>query len=490
MAGIHDARVLSGARLSADVCVIGTGAGGAVVAKELAEAGATVVALEEGGHYTRERFNRRPLDMMPMLYRDAGLTGSIGRPAIAIPLGKCVGGTTLVNSGTCFRTPDAVLRRWDLPGASPEEMRPVFERVEERLHVTPVPEAVLGKNNRLMARGAEMLGLHGKPLPRNAKDCRGSGVCVFGCPTGAKQSTDLSYIPAAVAAGADVYAHAKAEEILVENGRAAGVRFSTGVVKAPVVVLSAGATLSPAILQRQKLALSSGLVGRNLSVHPTARILGVFRETIDGWQGVPQGFYVDDFEKDGVLLEGIHGPPPLVAMGMPFLGARFLDALAQFRSVGAFGILIEDDANGRVSWSRMFKMPMVLYSLGASEIERLRKGIALACRAFLASGAERLLLPVHGWEDLTSRADVERFEKAKLSPTDFEVAAFHPLGTCRMGKDPRTSVLDPWGQAHDVPGLWVVDGSMLPGATGVNPQVTIMAFATRAAGAMAKSLAR
>lgn len=485
---MHDARAFANARITADVCVIGTGAGGAVVARELAEKGAKVVALEEGGHYTRQHFNGRPLDMMPLLYRDAGLTGSIGRPAVAIPLGKCVGGTTLVNSGTCFRTPDEVLRRWGLPEASPEAMRPIFERVEERLHVTPVPAEVLGRNNRLMARGAEMLGLHGRPIPRNAKDCKGSGVCVFGCPTGAKQSTDLSYIPQAVAAGADVYTHAKAEEILVENGRAAGVRFANGVVRSKAVVLSAGAIHSPAFLQRQKLALSSGWVGRNLSVHPTARILGLFRETIDGWQGVPQGYYVDDFEKDGILLEGIHGPPPLVAMGMPFLGKRFLDALAQFKSVGAFGILIEDDPNGRVTWSRMFGMPIVTYSLGAKEVDRLRKGIALACRAFLASGAERLLLPVHGWEDLQERADVERLEKAKLAATDFEIAAFHPLGTCRMGGNPKTSVLNPWGEAHDVPGLWVVDGSMLPGPTGVNPQVTIMAFATRAAWAIARGV--
>jgi choline dehydrogenase-like flavoprotein len=136
----------------------------------------------------------------------------------------------------------------------------------------------------------------------------------------------------------------------------------------------------------------------------------------------------------------------------------------------------------------MLKMPLIFYSLGPVEIERLRKGIALAARAFLASGAERIYLPVHGWEQLSERADLARFEAARLDPTDFEVAAFHPLGTCPMGRDPRSSVLDPWGETHDVPGLWVVDGSMLPGATGVNPQVTIMAFATRAAEALARRL--
>ncbi len=492
MGQILDARSLSGARLTADVCVIGTGAGGAVAAKELAERGLRVIALEEGGHHTREEFNRRPADMLPLLYRDAGLTGSIGRPAIAIPLGRAVGGTTLINSGTCFRTPDAILEKWSaefgLPDLRPSDMVSRFERVERILNVTPVAPEILGRNGTLMKRATEMLGLRGRPIPRNAKDCRGSGVCCFGCPTGAKQSTDRSYVPLALEHGADVYVHARANEILVENRRAVGVRFEQGEVRAKAVVLSAGAILTPAFLQRQKLALSSGQVGRNLTVHPTARMLGVFSEIVDGWNGVPQGFYVDDLSEEGIILEGIHGPPPLIATGVPFLGQRMLDFLAQSRYLGAFGILIEDESTGRVNYSRLFRTPIVTYSLGALEIERLRKGIALAGKAFLAAGAEKLHFPVHGWDELTSRSDVERFLSAPLTATDFEVAAFHPLGTCRMGVDPKSSVVDPWGETHEVPGLWILDGSILPSAVAVNPQVSIMAVVTRGAEELAKRL--
>lgn len=492
MGSILDARRLSGAKLEADVCVIGTGAGGAVAAKELAERGLRVIALEEGGHYTRRDFNRRPVDMMPLLYRDAGLTGSIGRPAIAIPLGKCVGGTTVINSGTCFRTPDAVLERWSgdlgLPDVSPAAMAPRFARVEKHLNVTPVGDSILGRNGHLMKRGAELLGLRGRPIPRNVKDCRGSGVCCFGCPSGAKQSSDRSYIPHALEAGADVYVHARADQILVEKKRAVGVKFEQGEVRAKAVVLAAGSILSPAFLLRRRLALSSGQVGRNLTVHPTARILGIFPEVVDGWHGVPQGFYVDDLADEGVILEGIHGPPSLVAMGVPLLGARFLDFMAEARYVGAFGVLIEDESKGRVRWSRVFEAPIVTYSLGEVEIERLRKGIALAGRAFLAAGAGKLHFPVHGWDELTGRADLERFLKAKLRATDFEVAAFHPLGTCRMGRKRKSSVVDPWGETHDVPGLWILDGSILPSAVGVNPMVTIMAFATRGSEALAAKL--
>lgn len=488
MGQIVDARPLSQANLTADVCVIGTGAGGAVVAKELAERGLRVVALEEGGHFTRKDFNRRPVDMLPLLYRDSGLTGSIGRPTIAIPLGKAVGGTTLVNSGTCFRTPDRVVERWELPGITPEALTPYFERVEKALNVTEVSDPLLGRNGKIMRRGAEFLGLHGRPLRRAAKDCRGSGVCCFGCPTDAKQSTHLSYIPDALRAGADVYTHARAEQILIENGRAVGVRFAQGTVRCQCVVLAAGAILTPAFLLRQKLANSSGQVGRNLTIHPTTRILGLFSEAVEGWRGVPQGFYVDDLAEEGIALEGIHGPPALIAVTLPFLGRKFLDLLAQMRYVGTFGVMITDETTGRVSYSRLFQTPIVRYSLGAADMERLRKGIALVARAFLAAGAERIYLPVRGWEDLGSRQEVDRFLGARQEPTDFDVTAFHPLGTCRMGTDPKSSVVDSFGAAHDVPGLWIADGSIVPSALGVNPQVTIMALATRCAEALAKRL--
>ncbi len=488
MGRMIDARSLSNLDLSADVCVIGTGAGGAVVAKELAESGVRVIALEEGGHYTPKDFNRRPIDMMELLYRDGGLTGSIGRPAVAIPLGMAVGGTTLINSGTCFRTPDRVIRSWGLPGISPESMEPYFERVEKIVNVVEVPERLLNKNSLMMKRGAELLGLHGKPLRRYVKDCRGSGVCVFGCPTGAKQSTNISYIPKALEAGADVYTHAKAEEIVVERGRAVGVRFTRGVVRAKAIVLAAGSILSPCFLLRQKIALSSGQVGRNLTVHPCARIMGIFTESIEGWKGVPQSFSVDDLADEGIMIEGIHGPPSLIAMSLPLLGPRFLDALANLGSMAVFGIMIKDEHPGRVTYSRWLKGPLVTYSLGPLEVERLRKGIALAARAFLAAGAERLHFAVHGWEELSGRADVDRFAKAKLAATDFELAAFHPLGTCRMGTDRKKSVVDPFGETHDVPGLWIVDGSVLPSSLGVNPQITIMALATRSAEAIAERI--
>jgi hypothetical protein len=207
---VHSAAELPGdVALVCDVVIVGTGAGGAVAAKELAEAGVAVVMIEEGDYADRRDFADRPVANQRKLYRDAGATFSIGNVAIPIPLGRTVGGTTAVNSGTCFRAPDRVLRRWGdelgLTGLSPDHMAPYFDRVEEVLQVAATPATILGGNAHVIMRGAERLGYRHRPLRRNAPGCDGQGVCCFGCPTDAKRSTNVSYVPLALRAGAELY---------------------------------------------------------------------------------------------------------------------------------------------------------------------------------------------------------------------------------------------------------------------------------------------
>ncbi len=184
--------------LATQVCVIGSGAGGAVVAKELAEAGIEVVSLEEGGFYTGKDFTGDPRQMIGLLYRNRGLTGTVGRLAIPIPLGKCVGGTTVINSGTCYRAPEYVLDAWQrdfgVEQVDEPSLRPYFEKVERELNVHPVAEQVYGKNSRVFERGAQILGFAGARIPRNERGCMGTGVCAFGCPQDAKQAMHVSYV--------------------------------------------------------------------------------------------------------------------------------------------------------------------------------------------------------------------------------------------------------------------------------------------------------
>src|SRR5215213_11528900 len=213
--------------LRADVCVIGSGAGGAVAAAELAEGGMRVVVLEEGAQRGVADATGRPRDTLPRLYRDGGQVATIGRPPIMLPLGRGTGGTTFVNSGTCFRTPAGVLARWRDEHGIDGLTDDCFERVERALGVAEVPAALAGRNAALLRRGAERLGWSGGYLRRNARGCQGSGVCAFGCPTGAKQHAGEVYLPRAQAAGATLVTGARADRILVRDGRAAGVEVAT-----------------------------------------------------------------------------------------------------------------------------------------------------------------------------------------------------------------------------------------------------------------------
>jgi choline dehydrogenase-like flavoprotein len=213
--------------LRADACVIGTGAGGAVAAAELAEGGMRVVVLEEGPGRGVADATGRPRDTLPRLYRDGGQVATIGRPPIMLPLGRGTGGTTFVNSGTCFRTPAAVLDAWNEEHGIDGPSEDCFARVERAIGVAEVPPALAGPNAALLRRGAERLGWSGGYLRRNARGCRGSGVCAFGCPTGAKQHAGEVYLPRARAAGATLVTGARAERILIRDGRAAGVEAAT-----------------------------------------------------------------------------------------------------------------------------------------------------------------------------------------------------------------------------------------------------------------------
>lgn len=467
-----------------DVVVIGTGAGGAVVAKELAERGARVACVEEGGHHTREAFNRRPVDMFPLLYRDSGFTTTVGAPAIPLPMGRAVGGTTLINSGTCFKTPPEILAAWERRleweglGAT---LEPLLDQVERELHVQEARPERLGRNGHLILRAFKAIGMNPKPLRRNVTECRGSGVCCFGCPTGAKQATATSYIPRAMSKGARIYTHAKAEAFRIEKGRVVGVECGNLTVFAKAVVVTAGAALTPALLFRN--GLGHDALGSNLTIHPATRVLGLFADPIHGWHGVPQGVFVDDLKDEGIVFEGIHGPPSLLSIGVPLWGEALSRFIVETPRIASFGLMLQDAQPGKVTWSRVLKRGVPLYSLAGEDVRRLVKGIALCARAFLRAGAEKVYAPVVGWQELRHEGDVERFEKTPHDASEFELAAFHPMGTCEVG-----AVLDRTFAFPGIQGLYVADASVLLPGLYVNPQITIMAFAKLASRSIAAAL--
>jgi choline dehydrogenase-like flavoprotein len=463
-------------RLDADVCVVGAGAGGAVVAAELAEGGARVVVLDQGPRHDPDDFTARPPEMLARLYRDGGQTATLGTPPILLPLGSGLGGTTLVNSGTCFRTPPHVLERWARDfGLELDEatLRPCFERVERALSVAEVSPELAGANAAVARRGAERLGWSHGYLRRNARGCVGSGVCVFGCPTSAKQHTGITYIPRASAAGARIVTGAEVREVRVEGGRVRGVgaRLAHGrrlEVRAPTVVVACGTIHTPSLLERSGLADASGQRGRNLALHPATAAFARMEEVVDMARGVPQSFYIDEFAAEGIMFEGVAGPPAYAAMALPLTGDAHANAMSDYRRLAQFGLMVSDSSRGRVR--TIGGRPVIRYDLCAEDVAKFRSGLARMRELFLAAGAREVYLPLPAG-----------LPPARARARDLTLMGFHPLGTARADARASHGVTDGDLALHGVAGLHVADGSVVPSALGVNPQLTIMALATRLA---------
>ena len=484
---------------AADVVVVGSGAGGAVAAKELAEAGLKVIVLEEGEHFDRRDFTGPPPERLRRFYRGNGLTFTIGVPTISLPIGRGVGGSTLINSGTCFRTPDFVLDSW---GIDADELGPLFDAIEETLNIGPVSADIMGANGEVMDKGRRELGYSGGPIRRNARGCHGSGVCAFGCPLDAKLGMHVTYLPLAVKAGARVISGCRVDSVIIENGRAVGVRGSTldpetGAlqrdgrfeVSAAHVILAAGAIYTPALLQRQRIANSSRQVGRNLRIHPGCGVLGVFDHDLHAWKGVMQSYYVDERLREGILVEATYPPPGVgySAGGVGGKGRDLKDFLGRYPQTAAAGLIISDTGTGRVRATPGGGL-LITYDLHPDDVRKTLEGIRLTSEVYLAAGAREVHTLLPGLPAVRTREDLSRITEGRWGGADLKLSAYHPMGTCRMGKDARSSVVDEYGRAHDVPGLVIADASVLPGSTYVNPQITIMALAARSARHLALSL--
>ena len=487
--------------LEADVVVIGTGAGGAAAAYTLASKGLAVLIIEEGHYHDRRDFSGRLTDVIPKLYRASGATVALGNAVIPVPVGKSVGGTTTINSGTCLRTPDAVLQEWveaGLTELTPAAMRPYFERVESILQVQRADPRYVGEIGNVIGQGARALGFtQAHPLTRNAVGCDGQGLCQFGCPTDAKQSTNVSYIPRALEAGAFLLTGIKAEQLEWDSRQITGVRASgvdgngirkTVQVKAKHVVVAMGTFFTPLFLQRN--GIQNHWLGRNLSLHPCGVVSGFYPDrSFDHARRIPQGFGVADLAAEGILFEG--GTPPFAAHGLlsPFVGAEFVDFLEQWQHTGYFGFMIRDTSRGSVRRGPHPDVPLIRYDMNGVDFARFRKGLKLLAQMQLRAGAQYVHFPGHtATPRIHNEKELDALFAQRLKPTQFGITAYHPLGTARMAADPRDGVIDGKQRVFGTSGLYVIDGSAVPSSLGANPQVTIMALATRAAERLAQKI--
>lgn len=475
--------------ITADAVIVGSGAGGAMVARTLARAGLDTVVLEEGRRWTVAEFRTtHPMDRYAGLYRGAGATIALGRPSIITPIGRAVGGTTVVNSGTCFRPPDSVQRRWHgqygLALADPDRLTPHLEEVERTLQVAPVPLQIMGRNGRLLLDAAATLGWDAAPIPRNAPGCGGCCQCAIGCPRNAKFGVHLNALPQACAAGARIITQARVERVLHHDGRAGGVRArrpdGTAIdILADTVVVSAGATETPVLLRRSGLGAHPRL-GRNLALHPATVLAGRFDDDVLAWRGVLQSAAVHQFhESDGVLIEATSTPPGMGSMVYPGYGAQLLRWLDRAPQVATFGAMIADRGVGSVSSVR--GQPVMRYNISRADLAKLTIAVEAMGRLLFAAGAVEVLTGLPQAMTVTSLPAL-REALSRSDPRRLHLAAFHPTGTAAAGADAQICPVDETGRLRGVDGMWVADASILPSCPEVNPQLSIMALASAVAG--------
>lgn len=482
-------------QLDVDVVVVGSGAGGATVASELAEGGLKVVVLEEGPYFRAQDFRTDVTNVITRTMRDAGTTITIGRSPVQYLEGRCVGGTTVINGGMCWRTPDKVLKRWGmehgLTRLDSKSLQPLFERVEQRISARQQDVGTEGNNSLVFLRGCDKLGYKTVRNIRNQVHCVGSNDCVTGCPTGAKQSTAHTYLTTLCQHGGGIVTCAKVEKIRVESRRATGVvarlqHPETGrwdktlTVAAKVVVLSCGATQTPLLLLRNRIANRSRQVGKNFTIHPNIKISAMFDEPIDTMRGAHQAFQCREFQDEGILIAPGGVSPPLMSVATDLFGAEQGEFMLRQRYLATGGVLVDDFASGRVSLGP-FGMPLVRYDITSTDQQKFIRGAALAAEIYLAAGAKEVYTAFGGVGPIRNGDDLRRLflYPPKIEHTEYFTA--HLMGTCRMDRDPQRGVVNESGQTHDVENLFIADASILPTPIGVNPQETIMALATHIA---------
>ena len=476
--------VIEGAKLTSDVavktefCIIGSGVGGSVAACRLAEAGHDVVLLESGSFHSAADFTSDEVKAMRSLYADAGFraTEDLG---VSILQARCVGGGSLVNWMVMLRTPEYVLEDWrtryGVEDMSPAAMQPVFERFEQENNVGRVADHAHSRINRILLDGSRALGWRADAASINARECLRSGLCAMGCPYDAKQSTPKTYLGRALAAGARLYSNVHVQRVASTPHRqtitalaSIGVRVTVDAAK---VIVAAGAVETPALLQRSGLGNQN--VGKHLRLHPTTGVDGVYDEPVYAGTGIPLTSVCNEF----MQLRGDYGhwietpplSPGLAAIALPGFGEAHRAQMKKYPFIGPLVVLArdgspDDPSVGAVRWQRSGRS-RIDYKLSKTDRSILMHGLDAATKIHRAMGAREVFSLM-----------------SSVRPSEPVLFSAHVNGTARMGGNARDAACDPTGQLYGARGVYVMDGSLLPTAPGVNPHETIASVVSVLAG--------
>jgi choline dehydrogenase-like flavoprotein len=488
-----------------DVCIVGSGAAGAILAWELAARNHTVVVLEKGGYYRRKNdeindFTQKEDEMIPALYKNAGLQFAI--PAgIAIAQGSCVGGSTVVNDAVCFRTPDDVLKEWEekykIENISSSYMDKYFDRVEERISVCKVQPHEINKNNQVLQEGCAALGWDAHPNERNCKHCKQCGLCHLGCYYGTKQSMLETYIhdiEENYQKAVTIYANCQAQKIIVSGNRVSGVKGEiTGnngrkfmlSVKPKVLIISAGAISSSELLLKSGLNRNE-LVGKYISLHPSPAIIGDFNYEINGHQGIPFAYHCSEFSilkthRPGYMIESVFLPPYQFTLSLPTFQYEHKEMMHNYNHYAMAGILLQDEPSGYITLGGPIGS-IINYELSENDSKTMIQGMKDAAKIFFAAGGCRRVITSHRKKTiLYSEDDFPLIDERGVGPWDINLGSAHPQGGNKMGGIRDECVVDSYCKFYEIENLFVCDASVFPTSIGVNPQITVMAIATRVA---------
>ncbi|MDB4941765.1 MAG: hypothetical protein JWP97_1299 [Labilithrix sp.] len=486
--------------LEADVCIVGTGAGGAFTAATLAQAGLSVLMLEEGGYYTHTDFTMREKDTEPRLFQE-GMARTTKDAGIAILQGRAVGGTTVVNWTTSFRTPEDVVDLWNkkhhVGGFRYADLLPHYEAVEKRLAISKVSYGQMNANNRTLYDGCKKLGWEVDTLKRNVYSCLQTGFCHLGCPVNAKRSMLVTLIPDAIEAGAKLVYRARIDKLVTEGNQ---VRSLTGTfldgegiaptgkkltVKARRFIVSGGAINSPALLLRSGID-GDGLVGTRTFLHPVVGSGALYDEKIEPYRGAPQSAASHHFahrgDDVGFFIEACPWYPALASTGLPGRGKAHEELFTQAAHSAlhlALGIdgFHEDVPGGRVTL-RPSGAPLLDYPVTAKLWNMFRFAQKRLAEMQFASGAKTVSTLHERPVVMHGKVDEAAIDAASWDIGAVPVFTAHQMGGCAMGDDPKTSVVRSEDlRHHTITNLHVVDGSVFPTSLGVNPQESIYGLA-------------
>jgi long-chain-alcohol oxidase len=482
--------------LSCEVCVIGSGAGGATAAAVLAAAGKRVIVLEAGAYYDDADFDGAALGSFERLYLDRGFASTADQ-SVGLLAGECLGGGTVINYCTSFRTSDEVRKEWADAGASwfmSEEYTRSLDAVCARLHVNRESNRV-SHREQILERGLRALGWHVDAMPRNVVDCdqgKVCGYCGYGCALGAKQSATKTWLADAQQSGARFVVETRALRVRIEAGAATGVeaRSRSGhrvTVRCKAVIAACGAIHTPALLLRS--GLRNEHIGRHLHLHPVSNVCGVFDEEICPWEGTMQAIYSDEHRfltgNYGVKYETTALQPVIAVAVLPWReAAQYRSLLSQLPNTVGIGVLLRDRDGGRVAVDGEGK-PVVYYALSSFDRAHLRRGFLGAAHILESAGA-RLIFSPHtkfcSYEP-KSRGSLESFtaemDSAGWAAGRVALFSFHIMGSARLGGSAKSAATNPDGECWEAKNLYVMDGSSFPSASGVNPMISIEAIAHR-----------